>query len=428
MVEKSLIENLWRLWKAYVDFSVIGNNELKRAMFHVFLGTVLTEKKYSYIEGAKRKSLRIHTFIIQDSGTGKSQIMKALHEIIAYLGIQSRITVKDNEASLTGTVYKDIVDNKIHVRKGMLYELKLLCWDEGSVLLKHSGFMDVLTDYFQNVMDEPGKISKGMKLGKVEYFCNCTLIAGSYMFDAFRETLLTKGFLQRMYISFKEFNEKEKRDIRIGVNLLKSKKNFAQYDELKAAIAKIVKKIPKLKGEAITFNNNDLMKFQYELESIYQNYIVGAFIGEKQKILETFYSRLHLLIDKIAAQHAIIEGRKEVVYEDLVYGRKECEMHIQSLLKIFDYLSSGKIITTGDERQLVIINTLKQNQGQMIKSALLDTLKERKNIGRWDLGFNRTLSLINDMIAARKIHVEKTGKNVHLLILPGVLKEKYSKK
>ena len=46
-------------------------------------------------------------------------------------------------------------------------------------------------------------------------------------------------------------------------------------------------------------------------EEIYKNYIENQFVGDKQTVLETFYSRMHLLMDRIAAQKAIVENRKD---------------------------------------------------------------------------------------------------------------------
>jgi len=415
----TLLDDLWRLWKAYVDFSVVGNHELKEILFHVFLGIILTDRGYHYVEGAKKKTTRIHIFMIQDSGTGKSQLMKALHEIVDFLGIKSRITVKDNEASMTGTVYRNPMNNTVHVKKGMLSELILLCWDEGSILLKHSAFMDIITDVFQVVMDEPGRVSKGMKLGKIEYPCKTTVVAGSYMFDAFRETLISKGFLQRMYLHYKDFTEKEKRDIDIGVNLMKAKTDLAKYDRLKLALKTVVDRIPDSGDKTISFNIADMNRFNRVLVDIRDEHVTGAFVGEKQKVLETFYSRLHLLIDKIATQKAMVEGKAEVTMEDMMYGRKQIENHLQSLLRIFDFLAGGKITTTEDERQNLVIGILKRNKGKMVQSSLLDELKKLKNIGKWDLGFNRSHNLINKMIENRKLHVEKTGRNTKIIILPG---------
>jgi len=420
----TLLDSLWTLWKEYVDYYVVGNSELKKIMFHVFLGVVLTTKGYGYAESGKKKSVRFHTFMIQDSGTGKSQMMKAYHDLVKdYAGIEinkssrARMTVKDNEASLTGSVYRDQRTSKIVKRKGMLHYLYTLCWDEGSILLKPSAFMDIMTDVFQVVMDEPGRVSKGMKLGNIEYPTDVTLVAGSYMFDAFRETLITKGFLQRMFLFHKEFTPKEKRDIRIGVNLMKLHTDPEKIEKIKRAIAVQIDRIPTLVDHIIKFNREDVLVFNEELENMYGKFFDRQFGGEKQRVLETFYSRIHILVDKVATIKAIIEGKSEVDIEDLKYARMTCQMHIDSLLALFEFLKAGKVLTVPEERQNVILSLVRQNDGKLMQKELMTRLKEMKDAGNWDLGMNKTLKLIENMERSSRVHVQILKKGAKLLFV-----------
>lgn len=434
----TLFEDLWHLWKQYVDFSVVENHELKEIMFHVFLGVVLTNKGYTYMESGMRKSVRLHLFMIQDSGTGKSQLMKAYNTLLISLGIKARLTVTDNVAALTGTTYfldpfmsldkKEKEDKKdkengglkeraIKIRKGLLSELLALTWDEGSALLQGGAFMKNMTDVFQVVMDEPGRVSKGMRLGTIEYPTNTTLVAGSYMFPEFKDTLLKKGFLQRMFIFFKQFSSKEKRNLRIGVNLLKKRKNPEKLRQLEAAMKLHLSRIPDLPGKNVTFNDNDILNFNTDLEDIYIKFIDKSFGGEKQTVLETFYSRLHSLIDKIATQRAMILGKVEVDNEDLQYAKTLSMKHIDSLLRLFDYLVGGELTTVPEHREIILTNIIIRSGGSMVQKELLDELKKIKKIGKWDLGFNRTLSFINELINKNKLKSSKGKKGEKLIFI-----------
>lgn len=437
----TLFDDLKRLWKDYIDYYVVGNNELKEITFHAFLGIILTWKNRTYIESADKKSVRLHLFMIQDSRTGKGQLMSALTKLLyEFVPEKSKIrkTVKDNESCLCGTVYRlysdvDIKNKKkgaegkisprsdeVVIKRGILSTLLALIWEEGSVLLKYSAYMDIVTDVFQVVMDEPGHVSKGMRLKTIEYPCNTTIIAGSYMFPEFRKTLITKGFLQRMFLHYKIFGKKEKRDIRIGVNLLKLHKNPEKIKKIIEGIKILVSRIPERRDKDgivkkyVTFNDEDTISFNNDLEEIYKEYVEYQFVGEKQKILETFYNGLHSLIDKIAAQRAMVLGRGEVIREDMEYGKQMCMMHLNSLLKIFDYLIGGEIVTVPEEREKIVYTLIAQSEGKVIQKRLLEKLLERKKQGKWDLGFNRSLSLIKQMIENKKLHMEKGehGRNI----------------
>ena len=421
-----LTDKLWILWKEYMDYYVVKNPENKRILFHTFLGILLTQRGYNYIESAKKKSTRLHVFMIQPSGTGKTQCMGALHDLLRFLDVPSRMTIKDNEASLTGTVYleeeaktkKRGIGGVITNKKGMLSFLNALLWDEGSSLLRKSNFMQDITDVFQGVMDEPGKVVKGMRLGQITYRTNTTLVAGSYMFPEFGQTLMTKGFLQRMFISKTDLSKKERRDIRIGVNLLKLGQDFSKVDMIKRAIKTLVDKIPEPKDKIICFKKEDVMKFNMVLEDIYTDKIEYQFVGDKQDVLETFFNRLHLLIDKIASQRAIINGKKEVEYDDMMYAKELCEIHITSLLSIFDNVERGRVNNTQDKRKLIILDLIRNaTNGMVYKKDLLNNLLDLKRRGGWDFGFKRSVVIIDELIKDNLIHMEKSNSGDKLLII-----------
>ena len=327
-------------------------------------------------------------------------------------------TIKDNEAALTGTVYKDDKTGKIKTKHGLLSVLNSLVWDEGSSLLRKTNFMQDITDVFQGVMDEPGKVIKGMRLGTVDYQTHTTLVAGSYMFPEFGQTLMTKGFLQRMFLIQTILTERDKRNIRIGVNLLKTGKNFRKIDRLKEAMRILVNKIQEPTDKMIMFDNESVMDFNTILERVYKDSIEYQFVGDKQIVLETFFNRLHLLIDKIASQRAIINKKSKVELEDLKYAKSVCDIHLGSLLNMFDSVKRTHINTAQEKRRNMIVDLIKRAAGGIAyKKTLLDDLLELKKRGIWDLGYNRSKSLIEEMISKKAIHSEKSKDGEKLLII-----------
>lgn len=412
----ALIDDLWILWKKYIDYFVVGNTEQKKLYFHIMLGCYLTDKGFNYLESGQPKSVRMHVFSIQNSGTGKGQLMGSLHRMLTFLGMKSRKTIKDNEAALTGSVFRDKTSGKTIIKKGLLAELIASIWLEGSILLKETSYMDVMTDVFQVVMDEPGEVSKGMKLGVVEYPTPATIIAGSYMFREFKSTLMKKGFLQRMFISYKVFTEKEERDIRIGVNQLKTRRNPEKIEQCMVGLKMLLDRV-EIRDGPIRFNDLAVREFNDELEKVYQEYVHGQFVGEKQDTLKTFFNRFHCLIDKFASQVAIINGKDEVGMEELNYARTICEYHLNSILSIFDSMETDKNINVVDNRENIILGMVRKGTGRITQRELLDDLRQLKKRGNWDLGHNRSAIFLQSMVEDKLINfvLEKNNKKVYYI-------------
>lgn len=389
---------LWRLWKEYIDYRLIGNEELKRVLFHVVIGVILTHKDYSYYEAPYKRSTRMHTFIIQDSGNGKSVAMKAVCDLIDYLKIPYRWTIKDNEASVIGSVFIDERSKKAIQREGILSTALLLTYDEGSVLLKKSGFMDVLTDAFQGAMDEPGRVAKGMKLGNIDYYTRCTLLAGSYMFDEFETALFEKGFLQRMFVFNANYTEVEKKNTRHGVFLLKGRTDVKRMKEVMELIKRLISEIPKPEDNVVLFDKDDIEQFFYVLEEFRDENIASSYTMKKQKVLDTFANRMSVLIDKIAAQRAIVDGRRIVNLEDMQEGLKLVNYHVKSLHQIFSLLPDVIKRDFEGNRENEIKRMIQENGNVMSKKELLMKLQIKFSTGEWAFGSGKTLNYLNDLI------------------------------
>jgi len=410
----TLYDDIRHLWRQYANFYVVGNNHLKKLTFHTLMGIMLTYRNCSYTENATPITTRYHLFIIQPSGTGKSQILKYLYELVKSLGIPCVKTLKDNEASITGSIERVKATGKIEKTEGILSWAFLLVYDEGSVLLgKPSRHTENLTDNMQTAMDDPGFVSKGMKLGRVSYETKTTICTGSYMFKQFEHTLWTKGLLQRMGNSYKEFNEEEKRNMRIGVNLMKNNQNKERIIELKKAFSVIMEQLPK--DREVVFDKNAVNKFNLKMEEVYNAYFHKTFEGPKQEIMDTFFNRLHLLIDKVAAQKCLVEGRSVVSYDDLIHGLRENEWHIQSLHNVFKKITIKNIVGEETRRENMVWQLIKPHTSGINQSALLLELDKFKISGRWDLGVNKTLELLKEMSeSGEKIVVAKGANNSRL--------------
>jgi len=415
------MEDFRILWRRYIDYYVVGNKELKEMVFNNIIGILLTVRNNGYIESARKMSTRYHVFSFQKSGTGKGETMKAANKLLQALAIPSRYTMKDNEACASGTVYMDRVqtgkkvENKVQIRKGVLSHLFAYYWDEGGLLVEPGSYMSELQEDFMGVMDEPGWISKGMRLGTVGYPSNASIMAGTYKVPELKKGLLEKGLLQRMGISYKTFSAQELKNIRIGIGMLKMNTSAQRVEDLIEALKKFCNNLPTNKW--ITFEREAIEQYNIIMEQIYREYIEGNYTGLKQDILETFFNRFHLLIDKVAAQRALVNNRLTVGYEDIIYSIDRNRWHLDSVLRIFDIMGREVKISVDQQRRRSIINIISGAGGKIDKRELKEKLHELYEEGQWELGINRTLTLIENMVKDKTIHEVSGDKNRKIIIL-----------
>lgn len=397
------VDKLWVLWKMYIDYFVVGNTELKKIMFHSFMGVILTYKGWRYIvSGDTYCSTRVHLFIIQPSGTGKSQMMKAWSNLLMFLNVPTRYTSNDNESNLVGSSFENRTTGDMEMVPGTLSTLFALGWDEGEILLSGKNAhmnVGVLTAQLQNVMDEPGQVAgKGMRAGNLSYPSNTTLVAGSYMFDEFKQTLLQKGFLQRMFMFYKYFTKQESDRISAGIELMKLQQNPDKIIKLREKIKEQIAKIPECddRTKYMKFEKSAVIKWIPIKMRLKKKYINGAYNGEKQDTLETFFNRFHNLIDKIACQHAILQGKNKIGFEDIMYAKKQALPHLQNVLECFDSIQSRNKATPEQRRILIVIKLVNLSTG-ISQSDLMIKLGLLKNKSQWDLGSNRTFELLKKL-------------------------------
>ena len=408
---KSRLYQMWVLWKEYIDFHVVANDHIKKIMFFNLIGVILTHKQYGYSKADFKVMTRIHYFIFQRARSGKGEAMKAKHKLLVFLGIPTRYTQSDNPAAAVGTCQKNKT-GKVDSRVGHLKTLYDYNWDEGSIIIKegsnNSGDKVTLTDVLQGVMDEPGFVSKGMAWGDIQYETNSSICAGSYIFKEFAKTIMEKGFFQRMIISYKIFSEQEKQFMRRYVPLLKNRYNPRRIKRIMFKFKELVGEIPKLKDNMILFNKTDTINFVDRYDMVYDNIIKNQFTGSgsrTQEVLESFSDMSHLLVDKIAAQSAIIDGKKEVTYEDMLIALPVVKMHLSSIIELFNSVEMSSETPTM-KREAVILNMIKRYPTIATHKMILSKLEVERRIGGWDVGRERVTDMLKSLIERKVLIVD----------------------
>lgn len=418
MNEYSNFDKLKMLFKQYIDITVVENDVPKEVLFHSLLGIMLTVKGYKFVISGKKKTLRIHTFMLQPSGTGKSEIMSSLHELIKYLCIPCRKTLKDNESACTGSVVIDR-KNQITVCPGYMKDLYAYLWDEGSILIKSGSFMENMTDVWQSAMDEPGWVSKGMRHGSVEYDTNVTLVTGSYEFEEFQRTLLERGFLQRMFVVRQMMTSIDKQRMQNKVVMLAKRSNDDRLSQLKHAFKVLYDNIPPAteSTEKIIFDGKAVDKFVKKWIKINDTFIRDQFDGLKGDVLNTFFNRSSLHVEKIAAQRAFVEKRNVVNYDDLLYGMNMVKIHIESIVSLFNEFGQIGGQSENRRRLSMIKAIITSNGGCMEYERLLDRLHDQLMQGRWDLQRKGTTLFIDRIEREKQVTYSTDANGIKLVLI-----------
>jgi len=374
------------MWNEVFSTFVVGNEPIRRILFHHFIGCAV-DTKFSFM--GINTSLKIHAFMIQPSGTGKSFSVKLTYDIMKRLGIRDvHFSNIMTEASLSGTIVS--TGGCFVGVMGLLGKKKSITFDEGSMLLKGNLSANI-TDMLQTAMDEPGIVSKGLRGGIIEYEPKASILASSYFTDIITETALTKGFLQRMLLSVTEKEPDRKEMI--------SKISASFNQELLNRMEEALKEISKIKQVLIPESlNNYITTYHNEL---YDTLILNQYEDKREEILKTFFNRSTLYIMKLAVQNAIINKRDILLPEDIDSTREIIMNHLKSICRLLDYITIKKqsCFTTKDRLEMMLY-ILQQHGNSCSRTHMLEGFKSLREQGIWNLAYNRTLMFMDDAIGS----------------------------
>ena len=419
---------LKKLFAEYMGLSVVLNQHLIDTLFHVLMGIIFPIR---IVYSGKYIRCRICNFMIQPSGTGKTQAMEGLMYLLLKLIPREKVflaTSISTDAALIGS--PDFSKKKEQAQSRLLTKKDVLFWDEGSVLLKDGPHAESFQDIIQSATDEPGKIGKALKDGTITGYTNTTIIAGSYFEDNIKYQLLKRGFFQRMLTTYKTFSDGEKLEIQRQLGKLECSTSYNDRVKLEEQIRELLIDeygltygTPWDKYKLITNPESTIKYFTDKCVDYYTKYIMYQYLDRRQNILETFWNRSRLLILKISAQNAFLHHRITTAKEDIDYAFDLVEKHhISGTKELLNRLSDKKEvykkIDIQNEREVVLkyIGLLNQkNKGEIIQKQLIEFIKEVKRKGEVEeeklhLGVNKVWDIVKELEKAGKLDVRVEGK------------------
>jgi len=237
--------------KLIQDYVGLFNRKVKRQpnfaelTLHVIVGQLPAVKKMRIIFGDNELDLRISGCFFKPSGSGGGRGLNFMSMIARELEILAQIITEITDAALIGTTYE--VKEYDPTKKGMVVStkvergaldptevdgeerriIKILMMNEADIL-----FGGMMNEYKKNAMmyyqialntmgTEDNKLVKKLAHGEwVEFNPDCSLMFMSYPPDSFYETIVKRGFLQRMVILYNVFTTEDR--IKVAKELTKS--------------------------------------------------------------------------------------------------------------------------------------------------------------------------------------------------------------
>jgi hypothetical protein len=423
---------LFDSWKKLYHLSVWKNEHLLDNTFLFIAGTLLTKKNVKLLYSARYNTMRVHPIIIQDSGSGKSEAMKAAFELLKSMGASGTYTTTNTDASLLGTFVRE--KGKVLEIHGSLDRDDFNIWDEGTVIMKPGPYSERLQDILQCTMDEPSHIGKDLRFGRIEFNTKTAVCTGSYMDDSFSNVIMRRGLFQRAILSFKEFDLNNVIEFQKNKHIL-SLANYRDKTDLKNDFHNFFCGISfgnlnySKHYDPQEKKNVDLWYVRLEEESaIHCDELVSGLAEDsrnnfhesdfRHRILNSFMSRSNQIYH-IAGIISALNEEKNITKETIRIGFEIWKRHIKAANNILIKSVTNSYAKDLEEKRLTIIRLIVQKherEGGIKKTILREVLSETAG---FDLGSNNALKKINELIVMGVLVEKCVGPgNTKMITLP----------
>lgn len=206
---------------------------------HVIVGQLPAIKKIRIHVGANELDLRISGCFFKPSGSGGGRGFNFTAQVAKELDVKYQVVTEITDAALIGSsdeskeydptkkgmVIKNIVkrgalDPTIDDNEPNRPIANIVAMNEADILFSavSSEFKKNAMLYYQIALNtmgtEDNKLAKKLAHGDwIEFYPNCSLLLMSYPPDSFFETIIKRGFLQRMIILFNLFSTQDRIDV-----------------------------------------------------------------------------------------------------------------------------------------------------------------------------------------------------------------------
>ena len=366
--------------------------------------------------------LRAHSFLEQDSRSGKGEAIKSLVAFSKGLGLDITQELTITDAAVIGTVDGQI-SQKIR-EKGLfpghpdfkdprtigsfgLYDMVI--FPEAQQMFQSGPYTKDLVNAMQVAMDNFGKMYKNLAGNfKIDCYCNATFVGTTYKLKELPEILVKKGIFQRMLVIIRNFPI-EKRGI-LNEQIIESSREETSADETFEKLKKLGDEIRKIAEKNKNRNyrlSESGVKFMKRENREKIDWIKEDFSGSDLELVSPFTTSILSYQLKLGCIAAVFNGTKEIGARELKQTKFEVDYYFKSIVtKMLNRVSTGKY----DYVRKEVLNYIGGRRGQKVKRAQL----EEHLITKMHITNNKVKSVINQMKKNKEIIIDRKNKEIKL--------------
>lgn len=431
MEEKKPIKDLFYslATKYYIDIDYPDRLPIPiLATFYFVLSKYFKEIKIQF--GAEEKDVRFSFFWIEDSRSGKGQLIKLLEKVLDEIHISHARQTKFNSASLIGTIDENALihnknrrllpDNEKYISPyiyGDLAKFDVLIFPEAKKLLMDTAHKEELLEDLQEAMDYPGLIRKKLKWDEIlEYETKCSFYSTTYYAKEVGEHLLYKGFYQRQLLYMRELTVDETIRLRkkiiemfSGDNNKDTKENFEK--ELKEFVNRLQTidnspRVMSLTPDAIEYLCTLMDRYKGKLDES---------VGSELTILKSFSQTVIDISIKIGALNALISGKKDKITSvDLTQSIKFVRAVLDTVMNKLVMKDTQKSFGSLVENKIISIY---KDFNRTVKDISRKMLIDECCVRGLAIGKNKLAKIINNLVNQQYFVEIKGEKNTKYLLL-----------
>jgi hypothetical protein len=358
---------------------------------HCIIGQLPAVKKMRIKVGSNELDLRISGCFFKPSGSGGGRGFNFMSTIARGLNLNYRVVTEITDAALIGTCSeereydpqkKGMVVNAVVDRGALDPEheppINIVAMNEADILFSGSAseFKKNAMLYYQIALNtmgtEDNKLTKKLAHGEwIEFNPNCSLMLMSYPPDSFYDTIVKRGFLQRMVILNSDFGTED----RIGVaKELTQMLGADSTDE--RSVNELIKRLEYVNtfwlGRENEKINVDAKAIKVLVKLVDEFFVEFEGIADyPKKKLEEFSQRWIEHIWRLAWHHMILRLDNTITLEDVGYAKS----YIMPVWKkLVGLLEEGIVPPRDHERRnkVMLTEAIRLYQGHLKKNNLKD--------------------------------------------------------
>jgi len=340
-------QNLIKLYVSLFEERVKRQPNFAELTLHCIIGQLPAVKKLRIHVGANDLDLRISGCFFKPSGSGGGRGFNFMAQVARALGLNYCVITEITDAALIGTSdevkeynpEKKGIEVVSRIERGVLDPTfdeddpdrpiaNIIAMNEADILF--SGIQNEYKKnamlYYQialNTMDtEDNKLTKKLAHGEwIEFNPDCSLMLMSYPPDSFYDTIVKRGFLQRMVILYNEFTTEDRIEVAKELTgLLESKVDKKQGMSDLAKRLKYVNEYWMGKDKIVVKVQPEALKILVRLVDEFFVQFEGIAEYPRRK-LEEFSQRWIEHIWRLAWHHMLLRLDDTLKLEDVGYAK-----------------------------------------------------------------------------------------------------------